>query len=102
MLQKFVKAFGGDPNKREIEKTTEIVELVNDLEADFEALSDDELRAKTNEFRLRMAEEVRGIDDPDECRQVEQEVLDESCRRLSPPCAKRPSGPSGSAITMCR
>ena len=58
MLQKFVKAFGGDPNKREIEKTTDIVDQVNDLEAEFEALSDEALRAKTDEFRQRLAEEV--------------------------------------------
>ena len=46
MLQKFVKVFGGDPNKREIEKTTDIVEQVNALEPEFEALSDEALRAQ--------------------------------------------------------
>ncbi len=77
MLQKFVKAFGGDPNKREIEKTTDIVDQVNTLEAEFEALSDDALRAKTDEFRQRLAQELDGIEDEEEHRKVEQEVLDE-------------------------
>ncbi len=77
MLQKFVKVFGGDPNKREIEKTTEIVDRVNDLEAEYEALSDEALCAKTDEFRLRLAEELKGIEDPDERYKVEQAVLDE-------------------------
>jgi preprotein translocase subunit SecA len=74
MLQKFVKVFGGDPNKREIEKTTDIVEQVNALEPEFEALSDEALRAKTDEFRQRLAGEVEGIQDEDERRQVEQAV----------------------------
>ncbi len=79
MLQKFVKAFGGDPNKREIEKTTYIVDQINDLEPEFEALSDEALRNKTDEFRQRLANELKGIefDDDEERRRVEQEVLDE-------------------------
>jgi preprotein translocase subunit SecA len=77
MLQKFVKVFGGDPNKREIEKTTSIVDQVNDLEKEFEALSDEELRAKTDAFRQRLSEEVAGIQDDDERHQVEQATLDE-------------------------
>ncbi len=79
MLQKFVKAFGGDPNKREIEKTTDIVDQINDLEPEFEALSDEALCNKTNEFRQRLAEELKGVEfeDDEERRKAEQEVLDE-------------------------
>ncbi|MFH1523541.1 MAG: hypothetical protein ABIF04_01125, partial [Chloroflexota bacterium] len=77
MLQKFVKVFGGDPNKREIEKTTEVVAQINELEAEFEALSDDALRAKTDEFRARLASEVEGVEDAEELHQIEQAVLDE-------------------------
>jgi preprotein translocase subunit SecA len=54
MLKKFVKIFGGDPNKREIEKFTHIIESVNALESEFERLSLDELRQKTHEFRARL------------------------------------------------
>jgi preprotein translocase subunit SecA len=77
MLQKFVKVFGGDPNKREIEKTTEIVEQVNALETEFEALSDEALRLKTDEFRQRLARELDGIEDEEERLRVEHDVLDE-------------------------
>jgi preprotein translocase subunit SecA len=77
MLQGFVKLFGGDPNKREIEKTTDIVAQVNALEADFEKLSDEELRGKTDEFRARLASEIEGIEDDEERRKIEQSVLDE-------------------------
>ena len=55
MLQNFVKLFGGDPNKREVEKLSELVEVINGLEPEFEALSDEELRAKTDEFRAQLA-----------------------------------------------
>jgi preprotein translocase subunit SecA len=56
MLQKFVRIIGGDPNKRQIEKFTEIVDLINSLEDQFEAYSDEALRAKTDEFRHRVAQ----------------------------------------------
>jgi preprotein translocase subunit SecA len=77
MLQKFVKVFGGDPNKREIEKTTEVVDQINDLEPEFEALSDEALRLKTDEFRNRLAQGIAGIEDDEERRRVEAEVLDQ-------------------------
>jgi len=77
MLQKFVKTFGGDPNKREIEKTTDFVAQINTLESEFETLSDEALRAKTDEFRLRLTTEVDGIENEKERREIEKAVLDE-------------------------
>jgi len=56
MLKKIVKIFGGDPNKREIEKYSDAVEEINALEEQFEDLSTQDLRAKTDEFRARLAE----------------------------------------------
>lgn len=56
MLQRFVKILGVDPHKREVQQAAEIVAEINDLEADFEKLSDDALRAKTSEFRQRLAD----------------------------------------------
>jgi len=55
MLKKFVRIFGGDPNKREIDKNTEIIEQINTLEAELDALSDEALKNKTSEFRSRLA-----------------------------------------------
>jgi preprotein translocase subunit SecA len=43
MLKKFVNIFGGDPNKRAIEKFYPIVEQINALESRFEGLSDEQL-----------------------------------------------------------
>ncbi len=77
MLQKFVKTFGGDPNKKEIQKISEIVARINALEPEFEALSDDALRAKTDEFRARLAAATEGIEKEEERLRVEQQTLDE-------------------------
>ncbi len=56
MLKKFVQMIGGDPNKREIEKYSDVVEQINQLESQFEELSDQAIRAKTEEFRTRLAQ----------------------------------------------
>jgi preprotein translocase subunit SecA len=55
MLKKLVRVLGGDPNKRTLESYAEIVASINELEAKYEALSDEALSAKTNEFRIRLA-----------------------------------------------
>jgi preprotein translocase subunit SecA len=55
MLKRFVKLVGGDPNQRRVNRLAGVIEGINALEPDFEALSDDELSQKTNEFRLRLA-----------------------------------------------
>ena len=45
----------GDPSQREIARLQKVVEQINALETTFEALTDDELRDKTGEFRARVA-----------------------------------------------
>ncbi len=62
MLSKFVSLVGGDPNKKNIEKIYPIADQINALEAPFETLSDDDLRAKTDEFRARI-ERGESLDD---------------------------------------
>ena len=41
----------GDPNERKVKSIMGIVEHINALEPQFEAMSDEELRAKTDEFK---------------------------------------------------
>ena len=77
MLQRLVKSFGGDPNKREIGKSTDTVAQINALEAEFEARSDEELRLKTDEFRLLLKTELEGIEEEKEIREVEQALLEQ-------------------------
>ena len=54
MFKNIAKAIGGNPQKREIERLSERVHQINQLEADLEKLSEDELHAKTDVFRTRL------------------------------------------------
>ena len=54
VLKKIAGVFGGDPHKREIEKLSLIVDEINSYEAAFEALTDEQLKAKTSEFKERL------------------------------------------------
>ncbi len=56
MLRGLVKRFSGDPTKRAITEYQALVESINALEAEFEALSDEALKTKTAEFRQRLAD----------------------------------------------
>lgn len=79
MLKNFVKIFGGDPHKKTIEQFRSIAERINSLEPQFEKLSDDALRAKTDEFRARIAESVGNLEGLEEKQQFQayQDALDE-------------------------
>ncbi len=54
MLNKIVRVFGGDPNKRQIDEYSETVDYINSLEPKYEAYSDEQLQGMTNEFRRRL------------------------------------------------
>ncbi len=78
MLKKFVRIFGGDPNRKEVEKLARIAAQINALEARFEALSDEALRAQTDAFRRTQAEELLPLlDDEEAFHEAQQDVLDE-------------------------
>ena len=46
----------GSRNERQLKRMSRVVTQINGLETDFKALSDEALRAKTDEFRKRLAE----------------------------------------------
>jgi preprotein translocase subunit SecA len=77
MFSKITQIIGGDPHKREVERLSVIVEQINELEPEYEQLSDAELRAKTREFKARIAQKLEGIGEEKERRQREQEALNE-------------------------
>ena len=79
MLKSFVKLFGGDPNRKTIEQYSGIANEINLLEAQFEALSDDALRAKTDEFKERIAQSLGEADGLTEREQFEagQDALED-------------------------
>ena len=43
----------GDPNEKKVKKIMGIIDHINSLEPEFEKLSDEELRAKTERIRPR-------------------------------------------------
>jgi preprotein translocase subunit SecA len=56
VLKSIAGVFGGNSHKREIEKSALIVDQINDYEKEYEALAVDELKAKTDEFKERLAQ----------------------------------------------
>jgi preprotein translocase subunit SecA len=79
----------GTRNEREVKRMLPRVEAINALELEIKKLSDDQLRAKTEEFRARIQERLKHIidepdADPDRRKQIDternqaiKEVLDE-------------------------
>jgi preprotein translocase subunit SecA len=53
--------FVGNKHEREIKKLQPRVARINALEPEMQRLSDDELKAKTGEFRARIAERMNGV-----------------------------------------
>jgi preprotein translocase subunit SecA len=56
MLGKLVKLVVGSRNDRLVKKKKKLVKKINALALEYEQLSDDALKAKTQEFRDRLAE----------------------------------------------
>jgi len=54
MISFLLKRFSGRHYKKYLEKCRPIVARINELEQSYQSLSDDELRAKTDEFRARV------------------------------------------------
>ena len=57
MIGKLLKKVVGSKNDRELKKLDPIVDTINSLEPEFEALNDEQLQAKTAEFRQRLSNE---------------------------------------------
>ena len=56
MISKFLKLIFGSKNDRELKRMSKVVKKVNALADDMAALSDEQLAAKTDEFKQRVAE----------------------------------------------
>ena len=67
----------GTSNEREMKRLMPLVERINALEPETKKLSDEQLRAKTDEFRKRIHERVDAIEDADEKAAALKVVLDE-------------------------
>ena len=65
----------GDPNEKKVKKILGIIDHINSLEPEFEKLSDEELRAKTDEFKAILAKRPTS-DNPKADKILEKEALD--------------------------
>jgi preprotein translocase subunit SecA len=76
-VDKFFKKVLGSSSDVFLKKVKPTVEQINALEPGFEKLSDDELKAKTAQFKEEIQNAVAGIADQKERRKREQEILHE-------------------------
>lgn len=81
-----VKKIFGDTNDRDVKRLMKTVDVINGLEPEFVKLSDDQLQAKTAEFRARIEK---------------GETLEEILPGHLQPCVKLPSGHLVCGILMC-
>jgi len=74
---KIVKKIFGTETDKYLKDSKSAVEHINGLEAGIKRLSDEQLRAKTDEYKKRIQDAQEGIEDKDERFKREQEVLEE-------------------------
>ncbi len=67
----------GTANERVIKKLLPIVSQIGAFEPEMEKLSDEQLRAKTTDFRARIAAKLQGLTDAEEIKTAERAALDE-------------------------
>src|ERR1051325_1796375 len=77
MIDKFLTKVFGSSNQRYLKTVQPIIARINELEPSVKKLSDEELRARTAEFKERVARAIAGIEDKEERKRKEQQVLDE-------------------------
>ena len=77
MFGKLLTKIFGTNNERVIKRLLPNVALINSFEAQMLPLTDEQLRAKTVEFRARIAARLEGVTDADEIKTAEKAALDE-------------------------
>ncbi len=77
MINKVIAKVFGTSNEREIKRIMPLVESISALEPEMQKLTDEQLRAKTDEFRQRIRERVDAVEDVDEKDRELKVVLDE-------------------------
>ncbi len=75
MLKNLFYKITGDPNEKEIKALQPVLAKINALEPSFQSLSDEALKAKTDEFRARFHEQVD--EERQEFTELRQKWLDE-------------------------
>src|ERR687883_2125022 len=77
MIDKVLTKIFGSSNQRYLKSIQPIIDRINELEPSVQRLSDDELRARTAEFKEKVARAVADARDAEERKRLEREILDE-------------------------
>src|ERR1044071_3471872 len=77
MIDKLLNKIFGSENQRYLKSIQPIIHRINELEPSIKKLSDDELRARTVEFKERVAREVADAADMEERKRPDRAILDE-------------------------
>ena len=77
MIDKVLTKIFGTSNERIIKRLWPVVATISDMEPEIKQLSDEQLRAKTVEFRARIAARLEGITEEEALKTAEREALDE-------------------------
>ena len=77
MLQSVLTKFFGTKHDRDVKKVQPLVDQINELEPHFKSYTDDQLRAKTDEFKARLAEGVANVRTQEEASKIEAKILDD-------------------------
>ena len=67
----------GTSNERTVKRMLPTVKAINALEPAMQQLTDEQMRAKTDEFRARIAAAIADITDPEERTKAEQDVMEQ-------------------------
>jgi preprotein translocase subunit SecA len=78
MLKFISKLFGGSKSEKDVQQIMPIIQQVNQYFEQYQSLSNDQLRGKTQEFRARIREHLTEIDNRIAARQQEAEALPEN------------------------
>jgi preprotein translocase subunit SecA len=78
MLKFISKLFGGSKSEKDVQQIMPIVQKTNQFFQQYQSLTNDELRNKTQEFRQRIKEHLKGIDAQIEERKQSAESLPET------------------------
>jgi preprotein translocase subunit SecA len=77
MIDKFLTKVFGSSNQRYLKTIRPIIERINELEPEVKRLSDEELRARTVQFKEQVARAVADATDPEDRKRLERAALDE-------------------------
>ncbi|MGH9972041.1 MAG: preprotein translocase subunit SecA [Pyrinomonadaceae bacterium] len=77
MIDKFLTKVFGSSNQRYLKSVQPLVEQINALEPSIKKLSDEELRGRAAFFKEKVRQAVAGIEDKEELKRAEREILDE-------------------------